>query len=585
MMREKKNSLGNNLYHIFILSIGIPTIILSILIFALFQRKALEDRDRLALNLLNNANSIINTMLTNMKTVNESCYISSQAFDALPLLINPSLEVDPLRLNQIRRSYEEIIYKNMFGRALDVESVSFYPYTDNDDTPCFIIGRASVGSTLNTTYDFRSTDWFDSIKSGRSKSYVLYNKYTPEYLTPFYNLNFDSISIMEEVNNLNTNKPFGVMKTDVRASRLTNELAKVVIRDSSFLFIADNNKNIIASSSKLNTYAQHYFDTNKEVFIHGYDIFTKAVDGTPFTIYYMESKSDSVTALFVSILFVLILILVETEIGLTIYRRQSREIVKSVNSLINTMSEYAKGNLEAKAQRSSVPYLDNFALSLNDMAEKLQDTIDREYVAVINKQTAEYNALQSQINPHFFYNTLNGFIALNRMGEQKKLEKSIISLTKLFRYTCAKKDYVTVQEELSFVKEYLKIQKIKYEDRLMVEFELSDEASSVLIPRLILQPLVENSIVHGLEPVSRVVHVKVSAKVNHVETGDALIIVVSDDGAGCTYEELQLNKSVALGNIQRRIEIFSEGGILTSHCKKGRGVEVFMIIPLDEKKI
>jgi two-component system sensor histidine kinase YesM len=584
-MRERVSSLGNNLYHIFILSIGIPTIIISIIIFALFQRNSVDDRERLVSNLLNNADSTVTIMLKNMKSVNESCYISSQAFDALPLLINPSLEVDQLRLNQIRRSYEEIIYKNMFGVTLDVESVSFYPYTDNEDTPCFIISRASEGSSLNDSFDYRNTEWFDSIKSGKTKSYVAYNKDTPEYLSPFYNLNFDSISIMEEVNNLNTNKPFGVMKTDVRASRLANELNQIVVKEGSFLFVADSDKNIIATNSPLNTYAQYYYDTDNETLLHGYDMFTKPVDGTPFTIYYMESKSDSITSLIFTILFVLALILIETEIGLVIYRRQSREIVKSVTSILKTMELFSQGNLDVRANRSTVPYIDEFALSLNQMAEKLQNTIENEYIAVISKQTAEYNALQSQINPHFFYNTLNGFIALNRMGEQKKLEKSIISLTKLFRYTCAKQDYVTVKEEFSFVKEYLKIQKIKYEDRLVVEFDLSDEAAITYIPRLILQPLVENSIVHGLEPVSRVVHVTVSAKVHHTATGNTLMIVVKDDGAGCTNEELLLSNSVALGNIQRRIEIFAAGSVLTSHCKDGEGVEIFMIIPIEEKKV
>jgi len=582
--KTAKKGIGSNLYHIFILSIGVPTILLAVIIFALFSSYYSGVQDRDISNLLNNTNSSINSILNSMRDINESCYISSEAFDALPLFVNPSLEVDPLNVNKIRRNYEDIIYKNLFGRNLDAEAVSFFPYTDDENESSFVVSRASEGIFIDDNYEYKKENWYINIKEGKTKEEIVYSEELPAYLSPFYNKEFATVSIIQEINNINTNKPIGVMRTDVRLSRFKDIFDNMLIPRNSYLLIADSNKNIIVSSSTLDNYAQYYFDTDNSDIIHGYDMRVKDVTDTNLKIYYLNSKSDSIMVFVIAVLVLIGIILIENEIAFIIYKRESKEIVKSINSLNLAMMEYSRGNFDAKASRSSIPYMDNFAISLNTMAEDLKDTIEREYVAVINRQTAEYNALQSQINPHFFYNTLNGFIALNRMGETKKLEKSIISLTKLFRYTCGKTDLVSVSDEFAFVKEYMKLQKIKYEDRLEVSYNLTDEASIRIIPRLILQPLVENAIIHGLEPVSRVVHIQVSADIYHATNGDTLSISVKDDGVGCTSEDLQLNKSIALANIKRRLEIFADGSILTSRCKVGSGVEIYIIIPLDEKK-
>ncbi|MGH4037350.1 MAG: hypothetical protein ACRQFF_05825 [Sphaerochaeta sp.] len=105
MIRKKttKKGIGSNLYRIFILSISVPTILLAVIIFALFSSYYSGVQDGAITNLLNNTNYSINSILNSMKDVNESCYISSEAFEALPLFINPSLGVDLLRVNKIKK--------------------------------------------------------------------------------------------------------------------------------------------------------------------------------------------------------------------------------------------------------------------------------------------------------------------------------------------------------------------------------------------------------------------------------------------------------------------------------------------------
>jgi two-component system sensor histidine kinase YesM len=582
-VKIRKDSLKSNLYFIFILSISIPTIILTIVIFFYMRSQYNSQLDRDIRNQLNSSSITISKILTNMRSANESSFISSQAFNALPLFINPSLEVDPLRLNQIRRNYEEIVYKNMFNIRQDIEAVSFFPYLkEGDDINSFIVSRTSEGVYTDREYDYYNQSWYKDIKDENSSEQVLYNKALPPYLSHFYVDDFPIISIVDEVQNLNTGKPLGIMRTDIRVSDLEKELGNIIVEDDTYIVVCQD-KDIIATSSPLDSYAKYFLEENDNNLIHGYTKVSQDIPNTPFTLYYLKSKSDAIFALIFSIVLLIFAILMETEIGFSIFRRQSKEMIVSLNSIIETMNEYKKGNLEARAHGSRVKDIDKFSHSLNDMAIKLKNTIDNEYIAVIDRKTAQYNALQSQINPHFFYNTLNGFIALNRMGEQKKLEKSIISLTKLFRYTCADTDYVAFEEEFKFVREYLKLQKIKYEDRLLVNFDISDEAKIILVPRLILQPIVENAIIHGLEPVSRAVTISISANVFKTSYGDNLLIVVKDDGCGCSSEDLQINNSIALANIQSRIQIFSQGGILTSKSEKDKGVEIYISIPLEER--
>ena len=99
------------------------------------------------------------------------------------------------------------------------------------------------------------------------------------------------------------------------------------------------------------------------------------------------------------------------------------------------VKQLEKGDLKSSINIEGRDEISKLAKALDNMAYRLDDLIDREYKAALSKRNAEFNALQSQISPHFLYNTLNGLLGLNRLGKQETLEKSIIALTSLLRYT------------------------------------------------------------------------------------------------------------------------------------------------------
>lgn len=143
------------------------------------------------------------------------------------------------------------------------------------------------------------------------------------------------------------------------------------------------------------------------------------------------------------------------------------------------------------------------------------------------KTKAELEALHSKINPHFLYNALNSIADLS-VTDGKKGRKMTIALADLFRYSINYSDhnYSTVKEELAMAEVYLQIEKIRFEDQLNYSIRADEEAGHYLIPRFLLQPLVENAVKHGLKATGKMTEIKLEVK----RDGAGLILYVSDNG-------------------------------------------------------
>ena len=189
-------------------------------------------------------------------------------------------------------------------------------------------------------------------------------------------------------------------------------------------------------------------------------------------------------------------------------------------------------------------------------------------------------ALQTQINPHFLYNTLNGFIALNRLNEKKKLEDSIIRLTSMFRYTCSNSGRTTIHGELQFIDAYLALQQLRFGDRLQYHIIVSKDADPIVIPRLLLQPLVENSIIHGMEPSDREFMLEVSVdRIGHPIFGMLTVFTIADNGVGFDAKHLPDTKRIGIKNVADRLELFQDFSFFQIKSVPGSGTWVHIILP------
>lgn len=217
------------------------------------------------------------------------------------------------------------------------------------------------------------------------------------------------------------------------------------------------------------------------------------------------------------------------------------------------------------------------------LAESLREVEEVRLVeAQLHEQAAkaELAALQARINPHFFFNTLNTISAL-LSEDPAKADEVVQTLADLFRYTfkAAHAGTVPLSEELDFVEGYLAVEKARFGDRLRVAWSVEDAARDVRVPGLLLQPLVENAVGHGIAPVPGGGTVRITARID----GGRLVVEVEDDGAGLRAEAASLIRDDhGLGNVRRRIATATGGrGELTLTPSSGRrGTLARVALPL-----
>ncbi len=166
---------------------------------------------------------------------------------------------------------------------------------------------------------------------------------------------------------------------------------------------------------------------------------------------------------------------------------------------------------------------------------------------------AQFDALRMQLHPHFLFNTLNA-ISILIDEEPEKANRMLHHLSDLLRFTLEKsgRDEVQLAEEIDYIQRYLRIEQIRFEDRLTVTYDIPEETMEIRIPNLILQPLVENAIKHGIAPSAKSGHIHISSSVSE---GD-VVICVEDNGAGFPGDE-QWSEGIGLSNTRARLDRFS----------------------------
>ena len=204
--------------------------------------------------------------------------------------------------------------------------------------------------------------------------------------------------------------------------------------------------------------------------------------------------------------------------------------------------------------------LDEIADSVNQMGEQIHTLIEESYKKELDRKISELNLLQEQINPHFLYNALSSISVLAMGNGDKVASRAILYLSDFYRITLSKgKQDITIREELNLLESYLKIQRMRFDDSIEVEYELDESLLDVHVVKLTLQPIVENAIHHGRDDDSEVFHILIRL----FEEQGKTVFEVIDDGCGMDPEKLmQLQNSMnhseggyGLRNVNIRIKL------------------------------
>lgn len=229
-----------------------------------------------------------------------------------------------------------------------------------------------------------------------------------------------------------------------------------------------------------------------------------------------------------------------------------RGLRKPVDELKNGMRAIRKGDLTVRVSQEREDELGVLARGLNHMAEELELYIRRVYIAEIRQREAELDALKSQIKPHYLYNTLDVIRMMALEHEDQETAKMVESLSRQLKYLIGyNSDIVPLRREIDNIREYFVIMRVRYENRIHLELDISEEAAECGIIKLSLQPIVENAVRHGLRPKKEGGSVRIEA----VRTGDELEITVMDDGVGMNEETLAaLRESLEKDTVGERME-------------------------------
>lgn len=219
------------------------------------------------------------------------------------------------------------------------------------------------------------------------------------------------------------------------------------------------------------------------------------------------------------------------------------------------------------------------------MLEKIDDLLDENYQKQLLLQDTRYRMLQAQINPHFLYNTLSTLQWMARAGKNEESAKITVELGELLRASFAKSSYALATEEIQTVKSYIAIQEFRYRTRAEFQVKTYGDLSKYVVPRMLLQPLVENAIYYGVEKSIAPCRVEVIAR----EEEEHLVFIVKDTGPGIEAERLeQVRKfdveqtgghGIGTKNIYERLKIAYETFEFNIDSVVGEGTEITIRIP------
>lgn len=385
-----------------------------------------------------------------------------------------------------------------------------------------------------------------------------------------------------------------VMLEQAYKSLLDNDFEDIYICDESGKIISHTDKKKIGSTIKFKPYAQSILNTDspKGYFEFFEDVDKVAIYSTissngwkiiktvPTSYLYKEVNDIQRDFLIFGVIYsmAIIIFMIVFSVRYTSPMMRMMSVIKKVE----------QGDFSARTEISANDEVGQLGRRLNNMIAEMQKLIDRLIKEEKEKKEVELEALHAQINPHFLYNTLTTIKWMAKIQGNTSVSRAIVALIKLLRVsTNLGTDTITLREEIEYVDNYVVIQKLKYNEAINLKNNIDEACMDVMMPKLILQPIVENAIIYGITDDHKDINIKICAYIRENE----LYIEITDDGPGIktdVVEEILRTKSdsnrfskVGLNNINQRLKFYygSEYG-LSIESEIGVGTKVIVKIPV-----
>ncbi len=270
-------------------------------------------------------------------------------------------------------------------------------------------------------------------------------------------------------------------------------------------------------------------------------------------------------------------------------------VTRSLHKLSRQMEKVGKGNFKIKVEVKGQDETAHLAEKFNLMVEQIDALVNEQYISRINEKTAQLKALEAQINPHFLYNSLQAISTKSVLSGNKDISQMVEALAHNFRYCIKGGDMVNISSEMKHINNYLILHKARFDDRLTVDVVFENEVPDVMIPKLSIHTLVENSIKHCLERI----HGTLLIEVHTFMEKDKIIIEVKDSGPGMTESKLKeirdemndnnwlekINERIGLINLNARLKLIYDGAASLEITESSpSGTRIRIVIPVQQRR-
>ncbi|NCD06884.1 MAG: sensor histidine kinase [Spirochaetia bacterium] len=501
-------------------------------------------------------------------------------------------------LNQFDKSSIENKLNTIIDSRTDIVTIDFFKSD----------GEIIVGTTANNLREKNeiiNQNWFKNALKGNVDYY-----FTRAHVQRLAPLRYPwVISYSKSFNYIdeNGNSQIGIMLIDFSYTKLKEIMSYATIGKTGYAFIIDDNNNIVFHPKQTlinyDQFSENTDDIKKEIYGMFYSTeknITKlkviqTIDYTRWRIVGIAFPNEMLLESFTSFTIAILIILTASVlITILIAKVISNYITSPIRILEKQMENIHKNSFIPQPIGRASLEVKSLSNSFVDMSIRMKDLMEKIIEEQELKRKSELDALQAKINPHFLYNTLDSVIWLAEQGDDEGVITLVTALAKLFRISISKgHEVITIEEELEHCRNYLVIQKMRYVDKFTFNISIEEDIKLCKTIKLITQPIVENSIYHGIKYLMDPGVINIRAQ----KFGeDKIQIIISDNGTGMSEkikqsllitdkkQHIKDGNGIGVYNVNLRLKLaYGEEYGLSIESEIDEGTEVTITIPLQEK--
>ena len=413
----------------------------------------------------------------------------------------------------------------------------------------------------------------------------------------------DTIQMIKMVKDLQTYKPIGYIRFGLKRNYIEKMAKNINFGSDGGVVIFDENLNKIsgiAHDSVLSKLLKEKPSIGNFSYSEGKNEYTAVhihSDSTGWTtvgvipLRYINKDLAGIQYLTVIIIVLTIII------GVTVSVIIAQSLILPLENTVNALEKFSRGDFAVRLKENRCDEIGKLNRIFNKAIKEINELMQKVTQSEILNKEMEFKTLQSQMNPHFLYNTLDTINWIAFKEKQTEICNLVAAISSLIRASISnKKSIITIEQELDYVKNYIYIQHIRYKDRFDIIYDIDESLLKQAVPKLIIQPIVENAIIHGIENSKNKNLLYISVK----RENECIIIIVKDTGIGMTDEkvsellkeplnaegdEQKAHTNLGLYAVHKRIQLmYGDLYGLTVQSQAGEGTTVTLHIPFTKKQ-